>query len=755
MPVERYVPQPYITKTDITNNRVKRPINFSGPITPHFLDINNDNKLELIVTEQLPSKNRIRIFNAQLDSVTSFIFPDIPGLQNGTTAHAKGVLDIDRDGQNEILFTVFTNNNYQPRGVYAYDYVNHKLKWKFLTGTHVEEMFIKDIDQDGIEEIILSSASPYNGKNKINGTDDKHVYIIVLENDGSPKIMQELGGFFQDMITIPKDLDQDGIYEAIVIKKSRTTNEQSLFGIYNFNSRLLSYQRKFHYIISNGTGFIDADDDGMDEFLIFHETGKIEIRNFENDILFQHNGFGNLFQRVMIEDFIGNGEPEILLTSSDGLFLYSKQLTLLAHYPLNTPNIDLLEMGQGKRGVLAWHPNYFYQFVIQRNKSSFISSILYLLVIISCSMFVIFLFVFHKKRKHSSSTLNDNYSLLKKLDHGVVFISQNGLVTFLNDSAQYLTKLDSLPVLPESFPVVFYQNYHTSLTEMIKEALDKQQDRLRKTIELNGDAHHKILEVTAFGIFQESGGFSGVMLFFDNVTEVSQSENAKNWARIAQRLAHQMKTPLSSIMLSVQRLQMEFQKIDSSQSGNIDKYVGYVQEEVKKLRSLNDGFMKFAQLENPEKTKTDFNELVQKVINSADHISGKDLHFNMELDKNKVLRLDANQIEIVLKIILENAIDAIQKKGQITIHSGLVQSLYTENKMNNSDFLNIEISDTGIGIPEPYLNKLFDVFFTTKQEGTGLGLAIALKIIHDHNGSIKIASTEGLGTTVSIKLPFK
>ena len=157
------------------------------------------------------------------------MFPNIPGLDNGTTAWAKGILDIEKDGTNEIIFTVFTNSAYQPRGVYAYDYLNQELKWKFLTGTQVVDIFIEDIDRDGMEEIILSSASPCNGRYMVNGTNDSHVYIIILDNNGKTKIMRKIGEYCQDMIIVPKDLDHDGSFEAVVIKKSRTVDEKSIF----------------------------------------------------------------------------------------------------------------------------------------------------------------------------------------------------------------------------------------------------------------------------------------------------------------------------------------------------------------------------------------------------------------------------------------------------------------------------------------------------------------------------------------------
>jgi signal transduction histidine kinase len=106
--------------------------------------------------------------------------------------------------------------------------------------------------------------------------------------------------------------------------------------------------------------------------------------------------------------------------------------------------------------------------------------------------------------------------------------------------------------------------------------------------------------------------------------------------------------------------------------------------------------------------------------------------------------LDANQIRQVFLNLLRNAIDATRPGGEVG-----VRMLLTDR------FIIFKIADTGVGIPPENLDRVFDLFFTTKPKGTGLGLAICKKIVQDHGGDIAVQSEVGKGTAVTIKLPYR
>jgi signal transduction histidine kinase len=130
---------------------------------------------------------------------------------------------------------------------------------------------------------------------------------------------------------------------------------------------------------------------------------------------------------------------------------------------------------------------------------------------------------------------------------------------------------------------------------------------------------------------------------------------------------------------------------------------------------------------------------------------------NVALQKNYApdlpsVRLDAEQLKQVLLNILLNAVQAIKGEGTIWIETRTVQVPIEERA---EAFIQIEVRDTGVGIPKENLERIFDPFFSTRAEGSGLGLAISHQIIHDHGGFISVESEVGKGTSFKIHLPLK
>jgi signal transduction histidine kinase len=111
---------------------------------------------------------------------------------------------------------------------------------------------------------------------------------------------------------------------------------------------------------------------------------------------------------------------------------------------------------------------------------------------------------------------------------------------------------------------------------------------------------------------------------------------------------------------------------------------------------------------------------------------------------------DVNQLQQVVINLVINAVQAVSDQGKITIR------IYAEGAKGSECFVHLDIVDDGVGIPEEDMNKIFDPFYTTKtgdKGGVGLGLSIVNQIMKAHHGRLKIKSTKGKGTTVSVRLP--
>jgi two-component system, NtrC family, sensor kinase len=214
-------------------------------------------------------------------------------------------------------------------------------------------------------------------------------------------------------------------------------------------------------------------------------------------------------------------------------------------------------------------------------------------------------------------------------------------------------------------------------------------------------------------------------------------------------LAHEIRNPLVSIKTFTQLLP---ERIEDEEFRNY--FLKVASGEIDRLTSLINELLGFARPSEPRLEGEDVNGLIDKMeVLVATEARKK----NVALEKNYSrdlpnVRVDAEQLKQVLLNILLNAIQAIKGEGKIWIETRSVKVPIEEKVV---PFIQIEVRDTGGGIPKENLERIFDPFFSTRPEGSGLGLAISHQIIHDHGGFISVESEVGKGTSFKVHLPLK
>jgi two-component system NtrC family sensor kinase len=214
-------------------------------------------------------------------------------------------------------------------------------------------------------------------------------------------------------------------------------------------------------------------------------------------------------------------------------------------------------------------------------------------------------------------------------------------------------------------------------------------------------------------------------------------------------LAHEIRNPLVSIKTFTQLLP---ERIEDEEFRNY--FLKVASGEIDRLTGLINELLGFARPSEPRLEGEDVNALIDKMeILVATEARKK----NVTLAKNYArdlpqIRVDAEQLKQVLLNILLNAIQAIKGEGKIWIETRRVQ-VPIEDRVE--PFTQIEVRDSGVGIPKENLERIFDPFFSTRTEGSGLGLAISHQIIHDHGGFISVESEIGKGTSFKVHLPLK
>jgi two-component system nitrogen regulation sensor histidine kinase NtrY len=299
------------------------------------------------------------------------------------------------------------------------------------------------------------------------------------------------------------------------------------------------------------------------------------------------------------------------------------------------------------------------------------------------------------------------------------------------------------------------------LTEEIIRPIVNLEEATRRVAE--GDFSFRILSRSADELSHLVGSFNRMVSELSHSREkLKQSEKISAWQEIAQRLAHEIKNPLTPIKLSAQRILKKYSAgsatgtgstADGGQSGAgefqkvLQASVSSIVREVDNLNDLLVEFREFARLPMPRLQSVHLRELVEEVAQMYRNLSTTVTIDSSHISEDSVIRADPGQFNQVLANLFRNSVQAMPRGGEISIRSAVV------NK-DDRRFCRIWVKDGGSGIPEEIRNRVFEPYFTSKSDGAGLGLAIVERIIFDHDGTIWFETQEGAGTTFIMDLPL-
>lgn len=246
----------------------------------------------------------------------------------------------------------------------------------------------------------------------------------------------------------------------------------------------------------------------------------------------------------------------------------------------------------------------------------------------------------------------------------------------------------------------------------------------------------------------------GFVVVIDDLTELLSAQKAAAWQEVAQRIAHEIKNPLTPIQLSAQRIlryldrvagaklpatKTEFERLAAECASLIER-------EVQTLESLVGEFSRFARFPAARLAASDINPIVESAIALfQDRLDGITVRSELAAALPAV-KVDAELMRQVLANLIDNAADAMEG-------SRIRQLRLATRAVGDGDAVEIEISDSGHGISPADKDKLFLPHFSTKDRGTGLGLAIASRIIAEHNGTIRVEDNVPAGTRILIRFP--
>ena len=349
------------------------------------------------------------------------------------------------------------------------------------------------------------------------------------------------------------------------------------------------------------------------------------------------------------------------------------------------------------------------------------------------------------ERKHVEVEGRRRYieTILERITTGVVSVDAAGAITTMNSAAARLLSLNR-SIVGQPASAVFDRMDLQPLAALLAGAGRAKIDPAVQEISIPREGQEVHLAAVATALVGDGGAPEGVVLVLDDVTPLIRAQKVAAWREVARRLAHEIKNPLTPIQLCAERLRRYFASGPPSALALVEECTTTIIGEVESLKGLVDEFSQFARMPAPRTVPTDLGQLITDTLALYNGI-----FTNVQIEQQfaggvPLVRLDAEQIRRVIINLVDNAVEAMERKGRILVETQLDPA----NRV-----VRIFVADDGPGIPAAERDKLFLPYYSTKRRGSGLGLAIVRRIIAEHGGSIEVGDNSPRGTRFAIELP--
>jgi anti-sigma regulatory factor (Ser/Thr protein kinase) len=629
--------------------------------------------------------------------------------------------DINADSQLEVVVSVGAGFDQKPRGLYAFDWESGRRLWCFTCGPYVTSILARDLDGDGRTELVCGTFAAGNG-NEDNGTNDGTSYVLALNSDGSLRWLTPIGRYSSRTETSWLESNRAGGLRLVVCEVGNPAGDRKCDSMFVLDAASGAVLTKAQYgdfnsghvvlRVAGGRQLVAVG--GVDDTLRILDDQLAMIRK-----ACLHGSGAARPALILARALVSDGRHLLVPTTDGRLLLYDVGLRLIsarrclcnAMLPVRLQGGARVLLRVQRGSTASWQLMDLAPPVLEQGVALWkvIAGALGMLIVFSAA----FLLYRYARTK-------DMRTVVRGLTGraGVVEIDRAGRLRHVNAKGRELLHAAGASMeVPLPGPLGLL-------------AGASQIDSVPRELPIPTCGGQTILA-------RATPIRSGVLLTLEDISAVEYMKRVMSWAPVAQRLAHDIKNPLTAMSLALQR-------VEKSAGPDSGRYVESMKEDIERLKKMADGFMRLTKLDPPKLEPSDFNDVVRQCLAKFEGAVPVGVSIKTNLaDGLPLSALDRQQVVSACGNVIENAIAAMTGKGGVL-------SVTTRRE---GDRVVAVVTDTGKGIPERYLNKVFEPYFTMKPGGTGLGMCITKRIIEDHKGSIAIRSKEGEGTTVTITLP--
>lgn len=337
--------------------------------------------------------------------------------------------------------------------------------------------------------------------------------------------------------------------------------------------------------------------------------------------------------------------------------------------------------------------------------------------------------------------------VLANVAAGVISVDARGKILTINKSAERMLDIRAAEIIGKGYKEVLAEEYCKIVDDFLRDEGLLRKGSIEKQIRLAAGNRRLTVLISLNVLRDDRGRYLGLVAVFEDLSEIEKAQRMAAWREVARRIAHEVKNPLTPIQLSAQRLKKRYGEIlENGEKGIFNECTSMIITQVEELKRLVNEFSNFARLPAANPVPSNIARIIREAI-SLYREAHKDVRFVFNDPGNvPVFNLDREQIKRVLINLFDNAIEALDGNGEVTV------DLHYDSVLK---MVRIEVIDNGRGIGPENKSRLFEPYFSTKRQGTGLGLAIVNTIITDHNGFIRVKDNKPKGTRFIIELPAR